>query len=466
MSNPHTHQRHQHLQQVIINLYEKLAYFEREYGITADPARKFDLKHQIKEIKQTIQNYESEQAQLEAVLKSTPPPVTPSVVSVTQTNFTDVLSILKPLGDNEEYLRRLEEQIKGNGVIPFVGAGLSIPFGMPAWNTFLLKMAEKRGMKEQIQQRLDVQEYEEAAEDLLAEYGARAFHDQIEAAFGNHKWAGQSFADKAVSVLPFLAVGPVITTNYDQILEEAFRQSSRPFERVVIGTRPDLIAKALQSGNQFLLKVHGDVDDRTDRILTLAEYQHHYGTTAASPVDLSKPLPAHLQAMMTNRPLLFVGCSLNQDRMTDILTHIAKTLPGVAHYAIVVKPNDLQKFRARARQLSDFGIRPIWYPEDQHNFIQLILEYLANRPQPVSQPAVVPQTTPQTDQGKLLETLTKITEVDFGKLVFLLGARTDIPGDGVPQATRAVKLLEWAESHNRLPELVTILETRIVHRPL
>ncbi|MBI4752511.1 MAG: hypothetical protein HY774_28805 [Acidobacteria bacterium] len=97
--------------------------------------------------------------------------------------------------------------------------------------------------------------------------------------------------------------------------------------------------------------------------------------------------------------------------------------------------------------------------------------HIQHRPQPVSQPAggtttVALQITPQIDQEKLLETLTKITEVNFGKLVFLLGAGKDIPGDGVPQTTRAVKLLEWAEAHNRLPELVTTLETKILHRPL
>lgn len=74
--------------------------------------------------------------------------------------------------------------------------------------------------------------------------------------------------------------------------------------------------------------------------------------------------------------------------------------------------------------------------------------------------------TAAIDLAHLLEVLTKITEVDFGKLVFLLRGGKEIPSDGVPQATRAVKLLEWAESHDRLPELVSLLETKILHRPL
>lgn len=328
--------------------------------------------------------------QIENALNPTPVPVpkeVPAPIAQTfsspfsmtyQKNFDELLSILMPLGDNEDNLRFLGDQIKSDGIIPFVGAGLSIPFGMPSWDNFLLGLAEKRGIKSEIQARLKAKEYEEAAEDLLEEYGPRAFHDKIEVAFGNNNLESKKFATEAVSVLPQLAVGPVITTNFDHVLEIAFKQSSYPFDRVVIGTKTDLIARALHSRKRFLLKIHGDVEDRTDRILTFSDYQYHYGTTSTSQVDLSKPLPAHLKAMIVNRPLLFLGCSLDQDRMTLILAHIAQTLGGLCQYAIVAQPNDFQEFRKRAQQLSQFSIRPIWYPKEKHELIKPLLEYLVS----------------------------------------------------------------------------------------
>lgn len=298
--------------------------------------------------------------------------------------YTELLNLLEPLAENKDNLRRLNGQINSNGIIPFVGEGCSIPFGIPSWDNFLLEIAEKRGLKNEIKVRLDAKEYEEAAEELLNEYGARGFQDKIEAAFGKHKLAGKAFANEAVSVLPRLAVGPVITTNFDQVIEEAFKQSNCPFDQVVIGTKPDLIGKALQSGNRFLLKVHGDVEDRADRILTFTEYQNYYGTTSNSLVDLTKPLPVHLKAMMTNRPLLFLGCNLRQDRMMAILAHIAETVPGLVHYAIVVKPEKFEEFRVQSKRLADFGIRPIWYPENEDNLIKPLLEYLVlQRAQPI-----------------------------------------------------------------------------------
>lgn len=74
--------------------------------------------------------------------------------------------------------------------------------------------------------------------------------------------------------------------------------------------------------------------------------------------------------------------------------------------------------------------------------------------------------TAAIDLAHLLEVLTKITDVDFGKLVFLMKAKKEISGEGVAQAKRASELIDWAESHDRLPELVSLLENKILHRPL
>ena len=45
--------------------------------------------------------------------------------------------------DNPEHIRLLRKQVATRpGVIPFVGAGLSVPFGYKGWTAFLLEQAE------------------------------------------------------------------------------------------------------------------------------------------------------------------------------------------------------------------------------------------------------------------------------------------------------------------------------------
>jgi hypothetical protein len=51
---------------------------------------------------------------------------------------------------------------RGARVIPFVGAGLSRPFGFPEWSAFLRAQAKEAEMEETIETRIASGQYEEA----------------------------------------------------------------------------------------------------------------------------------------------------------------------------------------------------------------------------------------------------------------------------------------------------------------
>ena len=141
---------------------------------------------------------------------------------------------------------------------------------------------------------------EDEADSLLGALQTQAFNDAIEDAFGDHRLKSEAPAGP-LALIPKLAIGPVITTNFDHAIERAFVASHRPFERVVWGAKVDILAKAFRQNRALLLKLHGDVDDRTDRILTLREYNRHYGK--------GRPLVRLLREIFSTRPVLFIGCS-------------------------------------------------------------------------------------------------------------------------------------------------------------
>lgn len=288
--------------------------------------------------------------------------------------------------DNQANLRRLTDQLRTQiGVIPFVGAGLSIPFDFPGWSGFLLSLAQSAGIEAQVRRCIGAGEYEEAAEVLLLALNRRAFDDAIEDAFGDHKLRNKQLRGSAASLLPKIATGPAITTNFDHVLEEVFRTAGCPFERVVWGAKAGMATKAFHNNRRFLLKMHGDVDDTTDRILTATEYHNQYGdieqygTITASGHDPTPHLPRLLQQWLLSRPLLFIGCGLNQDRILKILRKVITIYPDLAHYAIVERPISDVASRERASFLSSHGIRPIWYPQGQHGLVESILNYLVEQ---------------------------------------------------------------------------------------
>src|SRR5215207_4692192 len=95
------------------------------------------------------------------------------------------LDSLLNLPDNRIYLPMLVRQMSSAGVVPFVGAGLSAPFGFPQWTKFLLEAATPVGLTDPIQTLMNAGKYEEAAEDVLTALTPTGFHDLIEFYFGD-----------------------------------------------------------------------------------------------------------------------------------------------------------------------------------------------------------------------------------------------------------------------------------------
>ena len=55
--------------------------------------------------------------------------------------------------ENQNSLRRLSEQLKSSvGIIPFIGAGLSQPFGYPVWTSFLIEQARSFDIEKKIEE--------------------------------------------------------------------------------------------------------------------------------------------------------------------------------------------------------------------------------------------------------------------------------------------------------------------------
>lgn len=288
------------------------------------------------------------------------------------------LSAIRDIGNNDYTLNELVTQLRSSlGVLPFVGAGLSIPFGFKGWKEFLLAKAQTSELRKKISDRVAKGQYEEAAQDLLESLGDLDFRDALSMEFGEQKLKAVSVKG-AVSYLPRLSSGPVITTNFDRVLETVFEGSGARFEERIWGGRVQMAQKAVIQNKRYLLKLHGDVEDSVDRILTLKEYDNHYGTANdPSTIDFNKPLPRLLQMLLTNRPVLFLGCSLHQDRTVDFIRALGGSAAGLLHYAVLEHPGNDADFVTKNQMFSAYGIRRIWYPKGEHKYVERIMEYLS-----------------------------------------------------------------------------------------
>lgn len=253
--------------------------------------------------------------------------------------------------------------IAGSGVTPFVGAGLSSPFGFPLWQKFLEDCSARAGVD--VRKRIARGQFEEAAEDVAAARGRAWLDREISRVFGK---VPRQKKGTAVEVVPRLARGAVVTTNFDRVLEAVFLRAGVPFDHELWSGLPLLADRALRKKQHVLIKIHGDARTPRGRVLTRGEYDEQYAPDT--------PLADMLTRLFSARPVLFVGCRVESDRYLRL---IRRALPR-EHFAIVAAPADAASKRKRAAALARLGIRPIWYAGGEWDEITAFLEEIAPRP--------------------------------------------------------------------------------------
>jgi hypothetical protein len=172
-------------------------------------------------------------------------------------------------------------------------------------------------------------------------------------------------------LLPSISQGCIVTTNFDNAIEETFRRKKIAFDSYMHGTQQNNFFSKLVHGQRCILKLHGDAEDSQSYVLTDEQYTEAYG----NPIDYNKNLPKALRQIYISNSLLFIGCSLEKDRTCELFYEIKSygeyEIP--LHYAFLSDNDDIRMRRDKEDALLEINIQPIWYPKDQHEYIKKLL---------------------------------------------------------------------------------------------
>ena len=262
---------------------------------------------------------------------------------------------------NQFVYGKILELAKDKNLIPVIGAGLSVWVDYPGWGALLRSYAAQLRVETTVEAHLKHWRYDEAAEVLKAACRTEEWEAILKSNFDPGKISEKLCERPGYQLLlPKIFPGLVLTTNFDKCLEHLYHDP--------IGVNPsdifqaDLVERARRDGRHLLIKLHGDIEHHEKMVLTKSAYDEYYGGDPLAP-DLTKPLPAFLAAQVKNRPLLFLGCSLHQDRTCAVLR---ACVGNGDNYALLEMPNE-KEFEQRDRELLEMGINPIWYPASKHN---------------------------------------------------------------------------------------------------
>ena len=302
-------------------------------------------------------------------------------------NFQDLMDCYNiSNGENNQIVyNNLLNSFKKQNITPVIGAGLS-SWAYPLWSKMLEEQGANYGIGKSIQRLVDAGEYELAASALEEEVTPNGLKYLLQQLFRISLMNECSTpCPSYLKRLPHLFNGPILTTNFDRVIEYLFKEEGLPCPDMVIPSdnfQNDKIKSALHRNSSILIKMHGDIEDPQHLILTQTSYNEVYGDNQKYP-DLGKPMPAFLQKVLERNPLLFLGCSLSTDRTCSVIRMCA---PSSQQFAILSLPketanldNPLQphlreennQFKAAWKErrkyiLQELNIQAIWYPHGMH----------------------------------------------------------------------------------------------------
>jgi hypothetical protein len=265
---------------------------------------------------------------------------------------------------NETHYADLGQIIASGGAIPFVGSGMSVPTGMPTWAGFLRAVRPKAPTvtAEALEACLGQGQYEEAASLICGGMP----HQLFKACFDEHFYAPEpTDIDGAVRLLPRLFTSTIVTTNFDAILESVYASNGAPFHKVLFASQVDNFRRECLNGGRSLLKIHGHHDSKAGRVLLRDEYERFYAADSSGRRELT--------LLFQRGGLVFLGCSLEQDRTMALLKELADADANMPRHYAFLKAPDPATLTTREHFLAERNIFPIWYDGDHNTDIEALL---------------------------------------------------------------------------------------------
>jgi hypothetical protein len=262
-------------------------------------------------------------------------------------------------------LGRLAGQIPKGRVVPFVGAGMSASSGYPTWSGFLRAEAEEWMDVGEVETFLAEQDFEGFARALQAARGVHGFEECI-GTFDR----GLLPSEELYLIADIFKEG-IVTTNFDDLVERALRDSEGDAHVIEgSGAWSGWASEGRSGAERLVLKLHGHHSRPNFRVLLEDEYEAAYSD--------SGPVRRDLRDLFAASSLVFVGCSLTQDRTMQIGLEVQSERQigsSPRHYAFLAKEAGYQ---ARELFLAERGIFPIWYDNqsEDHRLLGLMLWWL------------------------------------------------------------------------------------------
>lgn len=266
----------------------------------------------------------------------------------------------QPSREQLGFVRKFGEKVLNGESGLFVGAGVSRHSGFVDWKGLLRDTADELD--------LDIDKEHDllalAQFQVNAKGGRGDFNQQLLDAF-----LRDARPTAVHEILARLPIDTVWTTNYEQLLEEAYKAAGRHVE---VKLTIENLAQARKGRDVTIYKMHGCVTQAHHAVLTKQDYEDYDATR--------RLFTDSLKGDFIEKTLLFLGFSFTDPNVERILAKVRGQLGQNqrSHYWITRRPAatcpngersdadlayDLRKAELQSRDLLRYGIQTIWVNE-------------------------------------------------------------------------------------------------------
>lgn len=239
-----------------------------------------------------------------------------------------------------------------NNIIPFIGAGLSIPFGIPGWGDMI---KDTNPSFEAEFHKMTLEDYVSKGKfmkafDYIKEMSLSITNEkQLQKKFAEiiEKREFSSVSNDANNYIDLIKLKApfYITTNYDLILSKflsKFYSYTTPKVFDEINDTQELHAK-----EDRVLHLHGHIDKTETMVVSEETYEKFYGNYD----NLTK-----LASLIGSKNLLFIGFSFDDSFFEDLFDKLTRVIGG-QHFIIVANPDFETARRFQQKDLRVIGLK-------------------------------------------------------------------------------------------------------------
>lgn len=228
------------------------------------------------------------------------------------------------------FCKKYSDAILNDCAAVFVGAGMSIPCGLPSWRELLRTPLDEIGLNV------------DKEADLLsaAQYytNVKNRRSDLTQHIINQFAAKNASPSKAHEILASLPIKQIWTTNYDNLIEKALNMQGK---RVDVKRKPEDLCYPVPRRDVVLYKMHGDITMAGDITLISDDYESYHSR--------NQLFTNALKTDLATKTFLFVGFSMNDPNILNILGDMKQKLgKHIRQHFCIYKNINIKEFNDEA----------------------------------------------------------------------------------------------------------------------